>query len=78
LGLHARASAKLVACTSSFDCDIFLEKNGIKVNGKSILGIMMLAAAKGTEISVRASGADACQALHAIGDLIADRFGEEQ
>jgi len=77
LGLHARASAKLVACTSSFSSDIHLDKNGITVNGKSILGIMMLAAAKGTTLSVHASGADASQALLAIGNLIADRFGEE-
>ncbi len=78
LGLHARASAKLVACINNYDSEVQLEKDGVKVNGKSILGVMMLAAAKGTTITVHASGSDAEQALQAIGDLIHDRFGEEE
>jgi len=78
LGLHARASAKLVACTSSFDSDIHFMKGSVKVNAKSILGVMMLAAAQGSELSVQASGTDAAQALAAIGELIAARFGEAE
>ncbi|MDX8413291.1 MAG: HPr family phosphocarrier protein [Mariprofundales bacterium] len=78
LGLHARASARLVACTSSFKSEIHFIKGTIKVNAKSILGVMMLAAAQGSELSVEALGADANQALATIGELIANRFGEEQ
>ncbi len=78
LGLHARASAKLVACINNYDSEVQLEKDGVKVNGKSILGVMMLAAAKGTTITVHASGSDAERALQAIGELIHDRFGEEE
>ena len=65
-----------MACINGFDCGVQLEKAGVKVNGKSILGVMMLAAAKGTEITVHATGPDSEQALQAIGALIADRFGE--
>jgi len=78
LGLHARASARLVGCTSSFSSDIHFIKGTIKVNAKSILGVMMLAAAQGSELLVQASGADAEQALIAIGELIAARFGEAE
>ena len=78
LGLHARASAKLAACTSRFDCEIYLEKHGIKVNGKSILGIMMLAASKETPLTIHANGHDAAAAIAAIRQLIEGRFGEAE
>ncbi len=78
LGLHARASAKLVACSSTFRSDIQVSKQGITVNGKSILGIMMLAAAKGSELTLTASGEDAEEAIAAMTALIADRFGEAE
>jgi len=76
LGLHARASAKFVTTASQFKCDINVSRNGRTVNGKSIMGMMMLAAAKGTEIEVRAEGKDAEQALKEIEHLINDYFGE--
>ncbi|MDQ6950769.1 MAG: HPr family phosphocarrier protein [Mariprofundales bacterium] len=78
LGLHARASAKLAACTSAFDCDISLDKEGVAINGKSILGIMMLAAAKGTELTITVDGHDAAAALNAIQQLVENRFGEDE
>ncbi len=77
LGLHARASAKLVSIASRFSSEITLIKDGIEVNGKSIMGIMMLAACKGTELLLRAEGSDAEEALEAIESLVNDRFGEE-
>lgn len=76
LGLHARASAKLASEASRFASDIVLAKDNIEVNGKSIMGIMMLAAAKGSEICVRAEGADADEALDAIELLVNGNFGE--
>jgi len=76
LGLHARASAKFVTTASQFKCDINVSRNGRTVNGKSIMGMMMLAAAKGTEIEVRAEGKDAEQALKELEQLINDYFGE--
>jgi phosphocarrier protein HPr len=76
LGLHARASAKLTQLASSFQSDIHLSRNGRRVNAKSIMGVMMLAAGKGSSISIEAEGADADAALAAIGALIADKFGE--
>ena len=76
LGLHARASAKLTQLASSFASDVWLERNGRKVNAKSIMGVMMLAAARGATISVETEGSDADQALQAILALIADKFGE--
>lgn len=78
LGLHARASAKFVNCASLFKSDIWLQRNGRKVNGKSIMGIMMLAATKGTEVEISASGEDEIEALVALENLIANRFGEEE
>ncbi len=78
LGLHARAAAKFVATASEFESEIEIEKDGKHVNGKSIMGVMMLAAAKGTEIQVTAEGEDAETALKAIGELIANYFGEGQ
>ncbi|MBS0513364.1 MAG: HPr family phosphocarrier protein [Proteobacteria bacterium] len=76
LGLHARASAKLTQLASSFASDVWLERNGRRVNAKSIMGVMMLAAARGATISVETEGGDADQALQSILALIADKFGE--
>jgi len=76
LGLHARASAKFVTTASQFESDISVSRNGRAVNGKSIMGMMMLAASKGTEIIVSAEGDDAEQALKEIEDLIQSYFGE--
>ena len=76
LGLHARASAKLTQMASSFPCEVWLERNGRRVNAKSIMGVMMLAAAKGSTITIDTEGEQADEALLAIQDLVADRFGE--
>jgi len=76
LGLHARASAKLTQLASSFPCEVWLERNGRRVNAKSIMGVMMLAAAKGSTITIDTEGDDADTALKALQDLIADKFGE--
>ena len=76
LGLHARASAKLTQLASSFPCEVWLERNGRRVNAKSIMGVMMLAAAKGSTITIDTEGDDADTALKALKDLIADKFGE--
>jgi len=78
LGLHARASAKLATEASRFESDIKLIKGEIEVNCKSIMGIMMLAACKGTDLQLRAEGADAAAALAAITALVNDRFGEAE
>jgi phosphocarrier protein len=77
LGLHARAAAKLVRLANGFASEIRLAKDGMEVNGKSIMGVLMLAAPKDTKILVRANGADAEEAVAAIGALIAGKFGEE-
>jgi phosphocarrier protein HPr len=77
LGLHARASALLVKTASRFKSEIKVEREDIEVNGKSIMGIMMLAAAKGCVIRVKAGGEDESAAMSAIGELIRDGFGEE-
>jgi phosphocarrier protein len=76
LGLHARAAAKLVQTASSFNSDIQVIHNQKKVNGKSIMGVMMLAASKGTRIEIVADGEDEAAALAALEALILDRFGE--
>lgn len=77
LGLHARAAAQLVRLANGFASEIRIAKDGMEVNGKSIMGVLMLAAPKDTKILVRANGADAEEALAAIGALIAGKFGEE-
>jgi phosphocarrier protein len=76
LGLHARASAKLTKLAGSFASDIHMSRNGRRINAKSIMGVMMLAAGMGTEVEIETVGADEEQALQAIVALIADRFGE--
>ena len=75
-GLHARAATKLVHLTSKFPCEITLGKDGHEINGKSIMGVLMLAAGKGTTVMVRCTGDRADEALAAIVALIDDKFGE--
>lgn len=76
LGLHARAAAKLVECAKQFQSDISLSKDGEVVDAKSILGILMLAAAKGSQVTINAEGPDEMEALNQIEALILNRFGE--
>ena len=76
LGLHARASAKLTKLAGSFQSDVHLSRNGRRVNAKSIMGVMMLAAGVGTEIEIETEGEDAQGAMDAIRALIDDKFGE--
>jgi phosphocarrier protein len=76
LGLHARASAKLTQVASGFKSEVWLTRNGRRVNAKSIMGVMMLAAGKGAIITIDADGADADAALGALRKLIADKFDE--
>jgi len=76
LGLHARASAKLSQTANQFKSDVNLIRNGNKVNAKSIMGVMMLAAAKGSAISIEINGADESDAMQALLALIHDKFGE--
>ena len=76
-GLHARASAKFVKCAEGFDADITVSRDGHTVPGTSIMGLMMLAAGKGTSISVEAQGPEAEAALTALADLVASGFGED-
>jgi phosphocarrier protein len=78
LGLHARAAAKLSQLAGGFQCDVWLTRNQRRVNAKSIMGVMMLAAGKGATVTVEADGADADAALAAILQLIAARFGESE
>jgi phosphocarrier protein len=77
LGLHARAAAQLVRMANGFSSEVHVVKDGVEVNGKSIMGVLMLAAAKDTRILIRAIGPDAAEAVTAIGELIARKFGEE-
>ncbi|MFO8152741.1 HPr family phosphocarrier protein [Thioalkalivibrio sp.] len=78
LGMHARAAAKFVGLASQYQADVLVSRQGREVNGKSIMGVMMLAAAQGTEVEIRTEGApDAEDALDALSDLVANRFGEE-
>jgi phosphocarrier protein HPr len=76
LGLHARASTKLTQTASRFASDIWIERNGRRVNAKSIMGVMMLAAGKGSIVTIEANGEDEVPALEALTALIADYFGE--
>jgi phosphocarrier protein len=77
LGIHARPAAMFVKTANRFACDIFVEKDGEKVNGKSIMGLMMLAAGPGSKLTVHAQGQDATQALTEIETLIKRKFDEE-
>ena len=76
LGLHARASAKLTQVASGFKCEVWLLRNGRRVNANSIMGVMMLAAGKGSTVTIEAEGEDADAALAALRKLIADKFDE--
>ncbi len=76
LGFHARPAAEFVKLAGSFHCNLWLEKDGVEVNAKSIMGVLMLAAEKGSQLMIRAEGADADDALAALGDLIARGFEE--
>ncbi|MFT5131720.1 MAG: phosphocarrier protein HPr [Gammaproteobacteria bacterium] len=78
LGLHARAAARFVQTASAFECEINVCLNGKKVSGKSIMGIMMLAAAKGTSIDITTAGVDEIDALAQLEALILDKFGEAE
>jgi len=76
LGLHARAATKLVQLASKFPCDVEISREDQSANGKSVMGVLLLCGSKGTELEVRCSGDRADECVKAIGDLIADRFGE--
>ena len=78
LGLHARAAAKLVTTASQFGCDLHLVNNGQKVNSKSIMGVMMLAACQGTTLTLIADGEDEKEATAALQALVQNRFGEDE
>lgn len=78
LGLHARAAAKLTQLAGAFPCEVWMEKNGRRINAKSIMGVMMLAAAKGSRVTVDTAGERADEALAALVALVADRFGESE
>ena len=78
LGLHARASAKLTKLASSFQCEVFMTRNSRRVNAKSIMGIMMLAAGLGSEVELATEGEDEQQASEALTALVNDKFGEGQ
>ena len=78
LGLHARASAKLTALAAKYQCEVSLARSGRKVNAKSIMGVMMLAAGKGSRVTLETDGPDETEAMNAIVMLIGDCFGEGQ
>ncbi len=77
-GLHARASAKSVKCAESFDAEISVSRDGLTVPGTSIMGLMMLAAARGCDVEVEATGPEAEKPLEALDDLVGKRFGEDE
>ncbi len=76
LGLHARASAKLTQLASQYPCEVWLSRNGRRINAKSIMGVMMLAAGKGSTITIEINGEQEQEAMHALVALIANYFGE--
>jgi phosphocarrier protein len=78
LGLHARAAAKLVNISNGYNAEVTLEKKGQKINGKSIMGVMMLAASQGTTIRITVSGEEEEEALRSLIELIDDKFGEPE
>ena len=77
-GLHARASAKFVDMVEQFDANATIEKDGVDACGDSIMGLLMLVASKGTQVDIKTEGAQAQELLTALGELIANRFGEDQ
>lgn len=76
-GLHARAAAKFVKTSELYDADVRVTRSGFEVSARSIMGLMMLAARYGSEITVQASGPQASEALHALSELVANKFGED-
>ena len=78
LGLHARPSAKLTQLAATFKSTVFMARNGRRINAKSIMGVMMLAAAKGSTITLETDGEDEKEAIDALSSLISDGFGEER
>lgn len=76
-GLHARPAAEFVKAAGAFDCEVRVVRDDLEVNGKSIMGMMMLAAERGAEITIRTDGADAAEALEKLVSLVTNRFGEE-
>ena len=78
LGLHARASAKLTQLAGQHQCEVWMSRNGRRVNAKSIMGVMMLAAARGTMVTIETSGPDEEEAMVALLELIKDKFGESE
>ena len=77
-GLHARASAKFVDMVEQFDASATIEKDGVDACGDSIMGLLMLVASKGTQVNIKTEGVQAQELLNALGELIANRFGEDQ
>ena len=78
LGLHARASAKLTQVAGQFQSDVWVSRNGRRVNAKSIMGVMMLAAAQGSKVVLETAGPDEAEAMQAVSQLIAGRFDEDE
>jgi len=78
LGLHARASAKLTKMAGSFPCEVWMSKGERRINAKSIMGVMMLAAGMGSDVEIETTGADEQEAANALAALINDKFGEGQ
>ena len=78
LGMHARAATKFVQLAGKFAADVFIEKDGQEVNGKSIMGVLMLVASRGSKITIRTRGREAVAAGRALAQLVADRFGEDR
>lgn len=78
LGMHARAAAKLVHLASRYAAEVVLEKDGMRANAKSIMGVLLLCGQRGSRVRVEADGEDAAAAVAAIGELIAARFGEDR
>ena len=78
LGLHARAAAKLTQLAARYQCDVAMARNNRKVNAKSIMGVMMLAAGKGAKVTLETDGPDETEAMDALVALVGDRFGEGQ
>lgn len=78
LGMHARAATKFVQLAAKYPCDIFIEKDGQEVNGKSIMGVLMLVASKGSRILIIGRGEQAEEAVKALAELVKNRFGEDK